>query len=390
MTDERGREPAADRSPPANPVAPAPQEGPPQALSESPPRRAGAARLVAACLAAVLVILIAGVILSPFWAPAVMPLLPWGARAAVTHQDVAALAARVTVLEERPAAPVVDVGALKSTQAALAHRLDGMEATIDGLRRNQAASAEAKQAVAQLAQRLDASDAKSASRAAAAGADIVTVQRQLSQLGGLATDQGTRLTALERQVQAQSGVDRNGAMLLMALLQMREAVEQARPFPADYDAFKRLAGNDAKLVAAVQPLAKAARDGVASRIDLSRRLATLSTQVSAPARPAATSSSWWAQALDRMRQLVTIRRIDAAAKTGPEAAVGGAQQALARGDLAAAVSALNGLTGTNAEAARPWLETARERLAAEAALTQLQGMLVARLGTEPAPAPAMG
>lgn len=387
MISGHGTEAPADQALPAGPA-----EDPPQTRSERPslPRRNGAARQIAASLAILLVIVIAGVLLAPFWAPALMPLLPWGAKTAVTHQDVAAVAARVTALEERPAPPVVDVGTLKSAQAALAHRVDELEATTDGLRQSEAAAGAAKQAVAQLAQRLDASDAQSASRNAAEAADITKVQQQLSGLGSTATDQGTRLAVLERQVQAQGGADRHGTMLALALLQMREAVENDRPFAAEYDLFKGLARNDPKLVAAAQPLGKAAPEGVASDAELSRRLAALSAQISATAQPSATSSTWWEEALDRMRRLVTIRRIDAAAKTGPAAAVGAAQQALARGDLAAAVAAVNRLTGSEAEAARPWLDAARERLAAKAALTHLQELLVARLGPESPPAPAVG
>jgi hypothetical protein len=82
--------------------------------------------------------------------------------------------------------------------------------------------------------------------------------------------------------------------------------------------------------------------------------------------------------------LVTIRRIDAASKTGPEAAASSAQTALARGDLPGAVAALDPLTGANADAVRPWLRMARERLAAEAALDRLQEILTARLGSPPA------
>jgi hypothetical protein len=85
---------------------------------------------------------------------------------------------------------------------------------------------------------------------------------------------------------------------------------------------------------------------------------------------------------------VTIRRIEGPSQTGSEAAVNAAQTALARGDLAGAVAALDPLTGANAEAARPWMRMARERLAAEAALDHLQELLTTRLGSAPAAAPA--
>ena len=44
------------------------------------------------------------------------------------------------------------------------------------------------------------------------------------------------------------------------------------------------------------------------------------------------------------------------------------------------MTALDGLTGSAAEAAQPWRQMARQRLAAEEALHHVQSLLVARLG----------
>ena len=91
--------------------------------------------------------------------------------------------------------------------------------------------------------------------------------------------------------------------------------------------------------------------------------------------------------LARLRGLVTIRRIDGAPQTVSEAAVSTAETALSRGDLADAVSALDTLAGANAEAVRPWLRMARERLTVEASLDHLRQLLATRLGSRSA-APA--
>jgi hypothetical protein len=120
---------------------------------------------------------------------------------------------------------------------------------------------------------------------------------------------------------------------------------------------------------------------VASRAALSNRLNEVAGQVATATEPPA-QSDWGAQTLARIRGLVTIRRIEGTSQTGPEAAVGAAQAALARGDLAGAVAALGGLVGPSAEAARPWLEMARERLSVERSIEQLQLLLTARLGSD--------
>jgi hypothetical protein len=127
---------------------------------------------------------------------------------------------------------------------------------------------------------------------------------------------------------------------------------------------------------------------VASRAVLVKGLADLAGRMAATSEPA-DKSDWREQTLARLRGLVTIRRIDGSSHTGSEGgadgAVGNAQAALARGDLASAVTALDALTGGDTEARRAWLLMARERLAAETALDHVQKLLTERLGSLPAP-----
>jgi hypothetical protein len=391
MSQPRPEPPAEEpAAPPAalepSPAAQPPPEPPPP---ETPPpaRSPGAARPIAALgLFALLVLVIAAVALSPFWAPAVAPMLPWGAAPAAADYD--ALAARVAALEQRPVAPPVDADALKSAQAALAQRVGALDAAVNDLRQSAEAGPAAKAALAQLTQRLDAVEAQSAARNAGDTAQIQKIQQELAQRVAAGGDLANRLAALERQVQAQSDADRSGSVLLLALLQMREAVEQARPFAGEYAAFKTLVARDPDLAAAAELLADPARDGVAGRDVLRQRLDALAGEVVVP-KASAEKRNWWQAALDRLRGLVTIRRIEGAATTGLEAAVDAARSALAQDDLAAAVTAMDKLTGADAEAAQPWLQMARRRLAAQAALKHLQDLLTARLGAAPAaPAPA--
>jgi hypothetical protein len=344
-----------------------PEPSPPAAAD--PAQRQPASRPTALWLSAVVILIVAGVGLSPFWAPGVAPLLPWGAGPGPAGEDYAALAARVTAVEKRPAPPGLDVDAIKSAESALARRVDQLEATVAATRAG----------LQQLEQRLGAAETQSSSRAASGTAELQKLQQELSRLGSVAADLANRLPALEQQVQSQSVAERTDAALAMVLLQIREAVDQARPFPAEYNALKALA-QDPDLVASAEPLAETAQSGVPSRAVLSKRLSELAGQVATATEPPP-ESDWGAQTLARLRALVTIRRIDGASQTGPEAAVSGAQAALARGDLAGAVAVLDPLTGANAEAARSWLRMARERLAVETALDRLRQLLGARLGS---------
>jgi hypothetical protein len=380
-------------------------------------------------LVALLIVVVAGVASAPFWAPAVVSLLPWGTQEDAAAERTAALAARVAALEKRAVPPAVDLGPLNSAQDALARRVEQLESGVNSRlaelekrpaapagddeatksalnalagrvdrlesagnaadRLIEGAVAAEKAALQQLEQRLAALEAQSASGKADFAAALQDLRQEIARVDAGGAELAKRLAALEREAQSQSpGQLRADAMLALLLAQMREAVDQARPFPAEYNAFTSLA-HDPGLAAAAEPLHEAARNGVPSRAVLAKRLADLSRPVAAAGEPAA-EPDWGARTLARLRGLITIRRIDGGAQSGPEAAVGAAQIALARGDLAGAVAALEPLTGAAAEAVRSWLQMARERLAVESALDRLQELLTVRLGNrvvEPAPPP---
>jgi hypothetical protein len=90
-----------------------------------------ASRRAALWLSAVVILIVAGVGLSPFWAPDVVPLLPWGVGPGPAGEDYAALTARVTAVEKRPVSPSVDADATKSALGALGHRVDQIETALN-------------------------------------------------------------------------------------------------------------------------------------------------------------------------------------------------------------------------------------------------------------------
>ncbi len=395
---------------PVEPSAAAPE---PAAIGEAQPsfppdaaapaRRAARFPLAVVWLALLLALLVIGVALSPFWAPAVAPLLPWGAKASLPAANYAALdkrvraldarltaladrvptlASRVAALEDRRGPSSADVDALKTAQAAQAQQLDRLAAALAADHPEKAALAANATALQQLIRRVAAIDAQTAGTAADTGKE----HQQLDRLGAAATDLGNRLAALERQVRAQGLADRAGPALLLAVEQMRQAVAQGRSFEIAYHTFSGLARGDPALTAGAAPLAEAARDGVPSRAALSRRLDALAGKLDRTASAPVAASSWWQQALDRTRGLVTIRRIGTAGDNTPRAAIEAARSALADGDLGAAIAAIDRLGGDDAETAKPWLRTARSRLAAEAAVAHLQNLLAVRLGATATPA----
>ena len=345
----------------------------------------GGARRPVWWLAALLLLVIAGVGSSPFWAREVAPLLPWGSKPQAPTEDLAALAARLEAIEKRPAPTSPDIGAINSAVSALGRRVDQLETARNADQQIEAAVAATKTGLQQLQERLGAIEARSASSASSETANFAKLQQELAQIGGVSADLAARLPAIERRIGAARGAVRTDAGLLAALLRMRERVETAQPFAAEFHAFITLAHDQPDLIAAAQPLAGLAEAGVAGNAALSERLGHLSGRI-APAVTAPVGSDLGAQALDWLHSLVTIRRIDTASQTAQQPAMNVAEAALARGDLSGAVSALQTLSGQDSAAVQSWLQTAQQRLSAEAALMHLQEMLVARLGT-PSSAP---
>jgi len=374
----------------AAPAEPAPS--PPSAPDPTRPPHRGS-RLAALWLAILLVLIVAGVALSPFWAPDLGPLLPWGEKPVNSADQYAVLAARVSAIEKRPVPTAIDSDTLKSAISVVTNRVDHLETGIDArfaelekplapvgadIGAINTALSEVTRRVEQLEQRLSTAEAQTASRMSGETADLQKLQQEVARLGKSEADLLERLASFERGIQSQKAAEQTEPVLALLLLQIQAAVERGRPFRGEYDLFNSLA-HDPRLTAAAAPLAESARTGLPSRLVLTKRLAELAGTIATTTEPAA-EGGWGAQALARLRGLVTIRRIDGAKQTTPEAAVSSAQEALAGGDLAGAVTALETLTGANAEAAHPWLNMARGRLAVETALDHLQQLLTARLG----------
>ena len=309
--------------------------------------RAGEGRVVIGLAGTLLVIAL--VATGPLWAP----LLPWAAEIAPPPD------ARTTRVEAPPPP------------------------------QRQPAEAAASPGLPELDRRVAALEARSAAPAS----DVAEIRREVARLTVSSAELATRIEAVDKAVHSQAAGDPTDLALVLALLQVRDAIEAGRPFAAAYEALAALAQARPEIAASAAPLAEPATAGLPGRVVLANRLRELTDAIAsakAPAKADAEASDWAEEAWRRLVGLVTIRRIDGVgqdqAGTGPAAAVNVALQALAGGDLEVAVGALDKLTGAPAEAARPWLRMAKDRLAAEAALQRIEALLVARLGT-PANAP---
>jgi len=321
-------EPAEDGAPPPAPDAP-------------PADRARRDRAPVVIIAASVIVVVIGAVASaPLWAPAVIHHLPWGGA-------------------EKPAVSDPAVVALRTEASRITAALEHLSQRVAALETKPAPDLPALQ------HRIAALEAKPPP-------DLSPLQQQLGAL-----DQ--KVAALGKQVAELPAADPAGATLALVLLQIRDAVEIGRPFDAEYQALLALTRDHPEIASVAAPLAAPAQNGVASRAVLTERLRELAPQI-ATAKPPP-KSTWKSQIVARLRSLVTIRRTDGDEQTPAEKAVTTAQRALAAGDLAAAVAALDALSGPGKTAAEPWLRMAKARLSVEVALRQTQAALTTALGS---------
>lgn len=291
-------------------------------------KRRRAVVIAGLCAALVLVLALTGT--SPYWAPPLARVLPWG-----NPPDTAA-------------------------RTIFANQLASVETEIKALRDAQSANAE-------LAVRMDALDKQVHQSAPDVSQFVDTIKRlddTTRQLQSAMDSNAQQIADLQtRLTRSGNNPDR---MLYLALSQLSATVATSRPFPDELKAAEMLAPHalTAKLLV-LEPLAPT---GIPSTAALAARF----NAVTAPAMLLATpvvpaDESWTKRFWAKLSSLVVVRRIGGGA-TPPDpiiAAVDAARSELAQGDLAGAVSAVEKAPAPGRQAAQSWLKVAHQRLDTE-------------------------
>jgi hypothetical protein len=336
---------------------PKPIELPPideaEAATKKPIRERGGST---AWLALILVLVVALIGSSPYWAPGLAALLPWGPRNANEAFEQ---------LDQRQ-------GEIARRQVTIDQHLTKIEDQLRGLTATAGAVKDLDQRVAALEQQPRGEDPQRLS----------ALQQEMQKLAAAHEVTGERVAKMEQRRNAAAG-ERGAEALLLALGQLRSQVQGSQPFAAELGAVVALGRNRPEVRDNLAPLTASAATGIPSVSTLSQRF----DHDVAPAlmRSAAPESDGWgAQIMNRLRSLVVVRRVGsgAGADDPVEGGVAHAETALAAGDLAAAVKAVEALPTAKAPPAQSWLADARRRLAAEQGLARLTDQLTAQLAAE--------
>ena len=296
-----------------------------------------------------------------------------GAANGAVVEQLAALDGRLATIEAQPAA------------ASLPENL----ATADDLRRVEgeiAALSGGADATANLAAELKDLDARLAALGdnAIAGAEAATATA--TALGGLSGEVAAIEASLE---EIRAAIDdlkaRNAdqdALLWSAVGALRDAMRYAGPFSEQLADVSRLAGERAEFLEALAELKPLADSGVASLGELQRAFPAAAREIVA-AGYGDGDDGVLGDVLNRVSQIVTVRPVGDVDKDdkSPGAIVARAEGLLDQGDLAAALEELKGLPEGAGKAADTWSQRAQQRIAADAAITRLNGLLAGQLAT---------
>lgn len=177
-----------------------------------------------------------------------------------------------------------------------------------------------------------------------------------------------------------TGRDVSAAAMLLAMTQMRESLNRSEPFAEDLQILQRLVGEeDPELTAAIDRLAPYAEGGVLTPQGLSGELRGLTGEIiSASLRGEDVSVKEKMAA--RLGQILSIEK-DGKPVMGikEQAIIANAQNALDKGDVAAAVAELNKLEGEAAQAASPVTLQAMGTLNAQNTVDMLMQNMMTKL-----------
>lgn len=343
------------------------------------PARSGVSGAVVAVLV-VLIVLLGLWATLPMWRGA----LPQGLQDATAPMVPGGGGEQVAVLEGEVAGLRDRVSALTTSLDELQQRVSALEsasapvAGADG-----ALTAEAREALRTLQQRVDelaqAQPQNLEQQVAALDERLREIQASRAEASTVLnlTDRVARVEDAVRQQEARQAT---AVAFLVSVGQLRAAVDSGRAFEAELRSARAVAPEGVAVEPATDGWADWATQGVPTLTGLRQAFAERSDAILRASVNLDEGDGWWDRTLDRMLSVVSVRRTDGEAVGDAAAAVvSRAEQDLEAGDLSAAITEVEKLSGAAEEAAAEWLAAARARLAAEEGLAALTGEALARL-----------
>ena len=271
---------------------------------------------------------------------------------AALRDEVAALAGTVASFRTGSAAATASapVGSSSADTDALASELGDLEERLNAIEEG-------------------AGDAGTAARDLRAGLD--GLRDRMAVLASETDALSSRIDAVAETAVSQRGqADAEAAQkaaLVLALGRLRDVAATGAAFPGAWNSVVEL-GVDPTEYAVI---ADAAQHGVPTADALRQRFPA-AADAALTAERIGGDDTWYGAAFQRLGNLVSVRRVGEVEGTGVEAIVTRAEYRLQEGNLEAALSELDSLSGPPAEAVASWRAAAESRLKLEQAIRTLQ------------------
>ena len=169
-------------------------------------------------------------------------------------------------------------------------------------------------------------------------------------------------------------------LMLLAMLQLRDALQGSGPYDQPLTMLQNLAAEDSALTATIEPLQRRATVGLPGLRDLQARFPEAARRVAA-IEVGEEGEGWSAGVLRRLSEAVNLRPVGLVEGDAPTAIAARAEVKLNDGDLAGALAELDALQGAAAEAVAGWRSDAEARLAAQRAVSALGAQVSQRFAT---------
>ena len=172
-----------------------------------------------------------------------------------------------------------------------------------------------------------------------------------------------------------------GQGLLLAVAQLRDGALSGKPYAAQLDVLKQVAGDSTDVIAAASALSARAGTGLPTPSSLEDRFGDIAGDIVTKAHAA--SADWIEQTTAKLASLVELRRTDGKSGDPVEDAVAVIEKQLADSDLAGAAETATALSDTLPDGAKavlePWLLDLKARVSAERALDAMRASALAGL-----------
>ena len=214
---------------------------------------------------------------------------------------------------------------------------------------------------------------------------VVGLEQEANRLAQEISNTSTRSAKVAETLTLRQAEESKAQALVLAAGQLRATLQSSRPFTGELAAVRAVNLQDPQVVSALKAIEPYAADGIPTEAQLSQQFSDVAGEiVRAGVLASGQSGQWWDKALSTASSLVSVRRTAGEIQgSGADAVTARAEQYMKAGRLDEAVKELETLTGEPAAVAKPWIDDAKARLAANNAGALLTGQAIARLAGSP-------